>query len=336
MTFATTFTSSSLRWAWRTSRVRVGSIATRPNLQITLILGVGQPTRPMMDGPLRRNKLSGLVHEKPLIDGAAHELRTPLTSLRSFIELLSTVRPLSSKDRNVLMTDLSEQMEVSDLVADLDALVRDRGDETSSEQRPLRPDGIVSNALRRAQRRAGATIAVCDHGAGVVTGNAAMLERAIMNVLDNAVKWSPDDGTVASTSSTRPSPPSTADPASASASAAMTLPACSTDSGAPPPGDRCPARAAAGRSSAESSMTLTAKSLSKQPLLGRAFVRISLPSLAADASAVRRSTPLPTFYRRRTRRQITPSHTRRSPKDRKRPWPRLVRCCAHPPRRRPC
>jgi two-component system, OmpR family, sensor histidine kinase MprB len=137
-------------------------------------------------------------HERRLIDDAAHELRTPLTSLRTNIEMLSTGRTLSAADNDELMVDLREQMEeFSNLVGDLDALARRDGREQTDEQRTVRLDNVVRNAARRAQRRAGAvTINVNENTPGSVIGDPAMIERAVMNVLDNAVKWSPAAGTV--------------------------------------------------------------------------------------------------------------------------------------------
>jgi two-component system, OmpR family, sensor histidine kinase MprB len=137
-------------------------------------------------------------HERRLIDDAAHELRTPLTSLRTNIELLSTGRPLSSEDSEELLQDLREQMEeFSNLVGDLDALARREEGEQNDEPRIVALGEVVRNAARRAQRRAGAvTINVREDDPGDVTGDPAMIERAVMNVLDNAVKWSPPAATV--------------------------------------------------------------------------------------------------------------------------------------------
>lgn len=137
-------------------------------------------------------------HERRLIDDAAHELRTPLTSLRTNIEMLSAKRTLSTEDRDELMLDLRDQMEeFSNLVGDLDALARGAGSELNNEPRTVALDNIVANAVRRAQRRAGdVTIVVHDDNSGDVTGDVAMIERAVMNLLDNAVKWSPSSGTV--------------------------------------------------------------------------------------------------------------------------------------------
>ncbi|MGE0512164.1 MAG: sensor histidine kinase, partial [Acidimicrobiia bacterium] len=59
---------------------------------------------------------------------------------------------------------------------------------------------VVTAAVRRAQRRAGPVnlVTTIDEPASV-RGTAAMLERAVLNILDNAVKWSPPGATVAVT-----------------------------------------------------------------------------------------------------------------------------------------
>lgn len=137
-------------------------------------------------------------HERRLIDDAAHELRTPLTSLRTNIELLASGRSLSDDDRRDLLIDLQAQThEFSDLVGDLDALARRASTDQAAEAQPVRLDEVVANAARRARRRGGPVRIVVRNGdPGTVIGDAPMIERAIMNVLDNAVKWSPPDGLV--------------------------------------------------------------------------------------------------------------------------------------------
>jgi len=96
------------------------------------------------------------------------------------------------------MVDLREQVEeFSNLVGDLDALARRTDGELEGEMRPVELSTIVRNAIRRAQRRAGDVgITLHEDHTGTVVGDAAMLERAVMNVLDNAVKWSPSGADV--------------------------------------------------------------------------------------------------------------------------------------------
>src|SRR5690349_18551821 len=81
------------------------------------------------------------------------------------------------------------------LVGDLVDLARpgEREDEPPEE---LRLDQLVDAAVQRARRHApGTTFAVAAQPT-VVTGSRGRLARAVGNLLDNAVKWSPPDGTV--------------------------------------------------------------------------------------------------------------------------------------------
>jgi two-component system, OmpR family, sensor histidine kinase MprB len=137
-------------------------------------------------------------HERRLIDDAAHELRTPLTSLRTNIEMLADDRPLTADDRRDLLGDVRSQMEeFSSLVGDLDALARGDGATAVNDHDNVSMAAVTEAAVRRAQRRAGTVqLNLTVEQPADTFGDAAMLERAVLNVLDNAVKWSPPDGTV--------------------------------------------------------------------------------------------------------------------------------------------
>ncbi len=135
-------------------------------------------------------------HERRLIDDAAHELRTPLTSLRTNIEVLTSGRLPVGADHDALLDDLNNQMEeFTTLVADLDALARrDAGDRAVEH---IDIGDVVTTAVRRAQRRSGSVVIETTLDApGQIMGDSALIERAIVNVIDNAVKWSPEGGTV--------------------------------------------------------------------------------------------------------------------------------------------
>ena len=71
------------------------------------------------------------------------------------------------------------------------------GDPSQMDAEPVALDAVVMAAVRRAQRRAGSvTLHTTIDEPASVTGTATMLERAVLNILDNAVKWSPPDATV--------------------------------------------------------------------------------------------------------------------------------------------
>ncbi|MEU8521835.1 HAMP domain-containing sensor histidine kinase [Streptomyces sp. NBC_01216] len=138
--------------------------------------------------------------QSQLIADAGHELRTPLTSLRTNIELLArserTGRALPPDDRRALMASVKAQMtELAALIGDLQELARpDAAEPGPLEVVPLH--GILRSALERARLRGPELTFVTDLAPWYVRATPAALERALVNVLDNAVKFSPPGGTV--------------------------------------------------------------------------------------------------------------------------------------------
>jgi two-component system, OmpR family, sensor histidine kinase MprB len=139
-----------------------------------------------------------------LISDAGHELRTPLTSLRTNIEVLMRMPDLPAADRDELVADVNAQLtEMTTLIGDVVDLAR--ADEQQSDAIEVRFDPIVQNALDRARRRAPAVTIEANITPGSIRAHPALLERAILNVIDNAVKWSPP-GAVVFVSLSRPGP----------------------------------------------------------------------------------------------------------------------------------
>lgn len=132
-----------------------------------------------------------------LIADAGHELRTPLTSLRTNIELLAADAEsgmLKQKDRIAILADVKAQLvEFTALIGDLVQLARD---ETASTPEALDFRNVVNAALDRVRRRAHGLIFDVELNPFYVVGDSDTLERAITNLLDNAVKWSPPNGTI--------------------------------------------------------------------------------------------------------------------------------------------
>ncbi|MEV8632723.1 HAMP domain-containing sensor histidine kinase [Streptosporangium sp. NPDC051023] len=131
--------------------------------------------------------------QRRLIADAGHELRTPLTSLRTNIDLLlrseNTGRPLDPAPKRRLLASLKAQFEeMSTLVGDLLQLSR-----SESEHEPhveVAFHEVVGAAVRRAALRAQETSIEVDLEPWYVRGDQAALERAVVNLLDNAVKFS--------------------------------------------------------------------------------------------------------------------------------------------------
>jgi two-component system sensor histidine kinase MprB len=138
--------------------------------------------------------------QRQLVADAGHELRTPLTSLRTNLELLlSAEKPdtpqLSETDRAEIHDDLRAQVdELTQLIGDLVELAREDAPSLTRERVDMVE--IVEQALARARRRAGDVHFEVDLQPWYLVGEPHTMERAVLNLLDNAVKFSPAGGTV--------------------------------------------------------------------------------------------------------------------------------------------
>ena len=140
-------------------------------------------------------------HQKRLVADAGHELRTPLTSMRTNLDLLSQVMAapddnrLPPEERVALMNDVRAQMEeLSLLISDLVELSRDEQPSHAIEYLDLRD--VVDRAAERVQRRAPGLTYDLQLSPWYLDGDPASLERLVTNLMDNAAKWSPENGTV--------------------------------------------------------------------------------------------------------------------------------------------
>ncbi|MFF1305617.1 sensor histidine kinase [Streptomyces sp. NPDC058307] len=138
--------------------------------------------------------------QQQLIADAGHELRTPLTSLRTNIELLTrseeTGRPLPEADRKALLASVKAQMtELAALIGDLQELSRSEGQRGERVQ-VVSLEDTVESALRRARLRGPELTIDASLEPWYTRAEPSALERAVVNILDNAVKFSPAAGTV--------------------------------------------------------------------------------------------------------------------------------------------
>jgi two-component system sensor histidine kinase MprB len=136
-----------------------------------------------------------------LVADAGHELKTPLTSLRTNVELLMAssapgAPPIPESEMADLREDVIGQIEeLSTLVGDLVDLTReDNPHGTALEDVDM--SEVIDRSLERVRRRRNDIHFDIDAIGWQVHGDAAGLSRAVLNLLDNAAKWSPAGGTV--------------------------------------------------------------------------------------------------------------------------------------------
>ncbi|MBN9644710.1 HAMP domain-containing histidine kinase [Corynebacterium sp. CCM 8862] len=136
-----------------------------------------------------------------LVADAGHELKTPLTSLRTNIELLMMVAGkeganISAEDRADLERDVVAQIEeLSRLIGDLVDLAREDGKQRENFGEVDLVE-VLENALEKVRRRRSDVEFTFRSEPWFLLGDDFGLGRAMLNLMDNAAKWSPPNGTV--------------------------------------------------------------------------------------------------------------------------------------------
>jgi two-component system sensor histidine kinase MprB len=135
--------------------------------------------------------LDASVHaQRQLVADASHELRTPVTSLRTNIEILQHAPGMDDPERERLLEDVVEQIgELTLLMNDLIDLAR--GEQQRADAEDVRLDIVVAEALARAQRNSPTTPLQAHLEPVLLSGVPARLDRAVANLIDNAIKYSP-------------------------------------------------------------------------------------------------------------------------------------------------
>ncbi|WP_096459764.1 HAMP domain-containing sensor histidine kinase [Corynebacterium suranareeae] len=138
--------------------------------------------------------------QSQLVADAGHELKTPLTSMRTNIELLLMTsknggHSIPKEELDSLRHDVLAQMsEMSDLIGDLVDLARE---ERTEVLETVDLNQVLEIALDRIEsRRLTVNIDVSETVQWEMQGDDFSLTRALVNVLDNAIKWSPEHSTV--------------------------------------------------------------------------------------------------------------------------------------------
>ena len=162
---------------------------------------VGELAR-TMDGMLQAldeahsEREQALERQREFVADASHELRTPLTSIHANLELLQAAAVGSQDDRHAVDSALSSTKRMSGLVSDLLLLARaDAGRRAATKDLDLA--AIASGALEEVQPLAGSR-RIESHldGPLPLEGNPDELHRLIRNLLENAVRHTPEKTTI--------------------------------------------------------------------------------------------------------------------------------------------
>jgi two-component system, OmpR family, sensor kinase len=144
----------------------------------------------------RAEREQSLDRQREFVADASHELRTPLTSIQANLELLQIESNGSEEDRQAVDSALSSTKRMSGLVSDLLLLARaDAGRQLARKELDLAQ--IAGGALEEVQPLAGERHLESQlEGPLTLDGNPDELHRLVRNLLENAVRHTPDRATV--------------------------------------------------------------------------------------------------------------------------------------------
>jgi two-component system, OmpR family, sensor histidine kinase CreC len=145
-----------------------------------------------------RDALAGRNYVADYVQTLTHEVKSPLSAIRGAAELLQ--EPMADAERQRFLGNITREtgriQELVDRMMELTAL--------EARKRLDKPEPVALRALLQEQVSASAdaarkrNIAVELHAAedATVLGDAFLLRRAVANLLDNAIDFSPDGGVV--------------------------------------------------------------------------------------------------------------------------------------------
>lgn len=139
-----------------------------------------------------------IIQTRRFAADAAHELRTPLTALKGEIEVALRAPRAAEEYRRVLRSSLEEVDRLIRLAEDLLLLSRaSAGLEATRIKTELEPllMEVLAVGTRLAQG-AGVTVYLSNLEPAIVRGHGSSLRRAILNLVENAVKYTPHGGKV--------------------------------------------------------------------------------------------------------------------------------------------
>ena len=125
--------------------------------------------------------------QKRLVQDAGHELRTPLTSMRTNLDVMRRHPNMDSAMREQIMLDIERDAgDMAALVEEVVAIAAER--HTDELPQPVEMKSVAQSIVERASRRSGREI-VMNADESIVIANHHMFDRAVSNLIDNALKF---------------------------------------------------------------------------------------------------------------------------------------------------
>ncbi len=132
--------------------------------------------------------------QRRFLADVSHELRTPLTTIRGNVDLL---RRMGGADRTSLDAIQSEAERMSRLVGDLLVLAQVDAGTLPLARTPVEVDTLLLEVLSESQVLAGGVrLGLGELDQAIVTGDRDRLKQVLLNLVSNALKYTPEGGRV--------------------------------------------------------------------------------------------------------------------------------------------
>lgn len=151
---------------------------------------------------------------KDFVANVSHELRTPLTSIKGYVEaLMDGAKDDPAVCSKFLGIILAQSDRLNLIIEDLLELSKIESGRVSFKQDPIDVRNMIERTLSMikplAEKKGHRLRAVIDEALPTLTGDEDRLVQVLTNLLDNAVKYTPEQGTITVTarSALRPAGP---------------------------------------------------------------------------------------------------------------------------------
>jgi two-component system, OmpR family, phosphate regulon sensor histidine kinase PhoR len=135
---------------------------------------------------------------RDFVSNVSHEIRTPLTVLAGFVETLARL-PLTEVERQRVLSLMEQQTDrMQSLVADLLTLAKLEGSPRPAPDRWMSVEAVVRKASAEAEALSGGkhVFQVQVGEDAQLAGSESELQSAVANLLNNAVRYTPEHGTI--------------------------------------------------------------------------------------------------------------------------------------------
>jgi two-component system NtrC family sensor kinase len=165
------------------------------NAHLTRIPGVGRAA--VMQDITHLKELDRIKSE--FVSTVSHDLRSPLTAILGYVDLLGRVGPLNATQEDFVRRVTGSVRQITELIGDLLDLGRIEAG-LDKEMATCHFNRLVRDALEALRPKAGGksqtlTLEIAA-GLPALRGNELRLKQVVTNLVDNAIKYTPEGGTI--------------------------------------------------------------------------------------------------------------------------------------------